>query len=62
MGELAEVKTKETTSSTDDFINSVKNNQKREDSFLLLNLMQKVTGEKPKMWGSSIVGFGKLRY
>ncbi len=62
MGKLAEVKTKETTSSVEDFINGVKDEQKRRDSFLLLKLMQKVSGEKPKMWGASLIGFGKLRY
>ena len=62
MGKLAEIKTKETGSSVEDFINSVKDEQKRKDSFLLLRLMQKVSREKPKMWGSSIIGFGKVRY
>ncbi len=62
MGKLAEVKTKETTSSVEDFINSVKDDQKRKDSFVLLKLMQKVSREKPRMWGSSIIGFGKVRY
>ena len=62
MGKLAEIKTKETASSVEDFINSVQDEQKRKDSFVLLKLMQKATKEKPKMWGSSIIGFGKLRY
>ena len=62
MGKLAEVKKKETTSSVEDFINSVKDEQQCKDSFLLLKLMQKVSKEKPKMWGSSLIGFGKLRH
>ena len=62
MGKLAEVKTKENSSIVTDFINSVKDEQKRKDCFLLLKLMQKVSKEKPKMWGSSLIGFGKLRY
>jgi len=62
MGKLAEIKTKETTSSVEDFINGVKDEQKRNDSFHLLHLMQKVSNEAPKMWGSSLIGFGKLRY
>ena len=59
MGKLAEIKTKETGSSVEDFINAIKHEEKRKDSFLLIQLMHKATKEKPKMWGSSIVGFGK---
>ncbi|MFZ1320349.1 MAG: DUF1801 domain-containing protein [Ignavibacteria bacterium] len=62
MGKLAVVKTMETDSSVEDFINSVKDEQKRKDSFAILKLMQKASKEKPKMWGSSIIGFGKLIY
>ena len=62
MGKLAEIKTKPTTSSVEDFIASVANEQKRMDSFVLLKLMEKVSKEKPKMWGASIIGFGDFRY
>jgi hypothetical protein len=62
MGKLAEIKTKETDLSLGDFINSVKDEVKRKDSFILLKLMQKATKEKSKMWGSSIIGFGNKRY
>jgi hypothetical protein len=62
MGKLAEIKTKETNSSVEDFINSQKDEQKRKDSFLVLKLMEKATKEKPKMWGSSMIGFGNKRY
>jgi hypothetical protein len=62
MGKLAEIKTKETTSSVEDFINSLKDGQKRKDSLALLKLMQKVSKEKPNIWGTSIIGFGKVRY
>ncbi|MEO6347529.1 MAG: DUF1801 domain-containing protein [Aquaticitalea sp.] len=62
MGKLAKVKTIENASSVEDFINDVKEEQKRKDSFLLLKLMQKISKEEPKMWGSSIIGFGKLIY
>ena len=62
MGKLAEIKTKETGSSVEDFINSIKDEDKRKDSFTLLKLMQKATKEKPKMWGSAMVGFGKKIY
>ncbi len=62
MGKLAKVKTTENSASVEDFINSAKDEQKRKDSFLLLKLMQKISKEEPKMWGSSIIGFGKLIY
>jgi hypothetical protein len=62
MGKLAQIKTKETESSVDDFINSVPNEQKRKDSFALIKMMQKATKAPPKMWGSSIIGFGNMRY
>jgi hypothetical protein len=59
---LAVIKTKETSASVEDFINSVKNEVMRKDSFILLKLMQKASKEKPKMWGSSIIGFGNKIY
>ena len=62
MGKVAEIKTKQTESSVDDFISKVENEQKRKDSYALLNLMEKASNEKPKMWGSSIIGFGSKRY
>ena len=62
MGKPAEIKTKETTASVEDFINSVKDEHQRKDSFVLVNLMQKLSKEKPKMWGSSMIGFGNKRY
>jgi hypothetical protein len=62
MAKLAVIKTKETDSSVDDFINSVKDEVKRKDSFILLKLMQKASNEKPKMWGSSMIGFGNKIY
>jgi len=62
MGKLTVIKTKETNSSVDDFINSVKDEGQRKDSSTLLKLMQKAAKEKPKMWGSSMIGFGNKRY
>lgn len=59
---LVEIKTKQTTASVDDYINSVKDEQKRKDSFKILEMMKKATGERPKMWGGSIIGFGIKRY
>ena len=62
MGKVAEIKTKETEESVDAFLNSIPDEQKRKDSFVLVKMMEKATREKAKMWGSSIVGFGNLRY
>ena len=62
MGKLAVIKTKETAASVEDFINAVTDEQKRKDSFVILEMMKKATGEEPKMWGSSVVGFGNKRY
>lgn len=59
---LAEIKTKQTLESVEDFINSVKEEQKRKDSFMLLEMMKKASGEDAKMWGGSIIGFGNKRY
>ncbi|MEX0968582.1 MAG: DUF1801 domain-containing protein [Bacteroidia bacterium] len=57
-----EIKTKQNSASVDDFIHAIKDEQKRKDSFTILNLMKKASGEEPKMWGASLIGFGKKRY
>ena len=62
MGKLAQIKTKETNASVNDFINAFPDVQKRKDSFTLIQMMQKATKEEPKIWGSSIIGFGNVRY
>jgi hypothetical protein len=62
MGKLAVIKTKQTTSSVEDFIERIPDEQKREDSHVILKMMQKATKEEPRMWGSSMIGFGILRY
>src|SRR5688572_17348095 len=62
MAKLAQIKTKETEASVEDFINTVKEEEKRKDCFTLIKLMQKASKDKPKMWGSSIIGFGNLIY
>lgn len=56
---MAKNKTQETDANVTDFIASFANTeQKKKDSFELINLMQSVTGFEPKMWGPSIIGFG----
>ena len=59
---LAVIKTKPTAASVEDFINTVKNEQKRKDSFVLLEMMKKASGEEPILWSNSIIGFGIKRY
>ncbi len=59
---MAELKTKLNKSSVTKFLNGIKDETKRKDAFAILKMMQKVTKEKPKMWGSSIVGFGSYHY
>ena len=59
---MAKPKTVQTDASVDQFIESIPDELKREDGRAITKLMAKVTGEKPKMWGPSIVGFGKLHY
>ena len=62
MGKLAEIKTKETSVDVNTFIDSIPDEQKRKDSYIILKMMEKVAKEKAKMWGTSIIGFGNLRY
>ena len=59
---MAENKTKPTQVSVTAFINALPDETKRSDAKTLVKLMQKATGEKPKMWGPSIVGFGSCHY
>ena len=62
MGKLAEIKTKPTSLSVDSFIESIPDEQKRKDSRIVLKMMEKAMKQKPKMWGSSMIGFGDVRY
>ena len=59
---MAELKTKLTELSVESFLEQVADEQVREDCFSIVKLMKKVTGTKPKMWGSAIVGFGQYHY
>ena len=61
---MAELKTKLNDASVSDFLNNIKDKEKRVDSFEILKLMQQVTKQEPKMWGTSIIGFGNthLKY
>src|SRR2546421_3352172 len=59
---MAENKTKPTKISVAEFIDAINDQTKRADAKTLVKLMQSATGEKPKMWGPSIIGFGSLHY
>jgi len=56
---MADAKTKENDGSVEAFLSRVEPESKRQDSFDLMQIMEEVTGEEPRMWGDSIVGFGK---
>ena len=62
MAKTTEPKTKVSSASVTDFLNSIDNEQKRKDAFEILNIMKQLTKEEPKMWGLSIVGFGSYHY
>lgn len=59
---MAELKTKVNDASVEGFLSTIEDEKKRQDSFTLLELMKRATGTEPKMWGSSIVGFGQYHY
>ncbi len=58
----AEIQTRQTDASVEDFLNSVENEERRNDGFRLLEMYKRVTGEEPKMWGPAIIGFGNRKY
>jgi len=59
---MAELKTKVTTASAVDFIKKVPDEGKRKDGLELLKIFKDLTGEKPKVWGTSMIGFGQFHY
>ncbi len=59
---MAELKTKASDASVSAFLQSVDGEQKRRDARDILALMKEVTGKRPRMWGTSIVGFGSYHY
>jgi hypothetical protein len=59
---MAENKTKATAQSVSAFLDEKCDAARRADCDTILKMMQKATGEKPKMWGSSIIGFGSYHY
>lgn len=59
---MAKNKTGFTNESVTDFIENVENEQKRKDSYALIQLMEEISGEPARMWGPSIIGFGNYHY
>jgi hypothetical protein len=59
---MAELKTKKTNASVEEFLNSIEDETKKADSFTLLSLFKKVTKQEARMWGTSIIGFGEYHY
>lgn len=59
---MAELKTKVNDGDVDVFLDSIEDQRKRGDCFRLSKIFYEVTGELPKMWGDSIVGFGTYHY
>lgn len=59
---MSDLKTKVTDQNPQDFLDSIEPETKKADSLALLEMFEKITGEKAVMWGSSIVGFGKYHY
>lgn len=57
-----EAKTKPTDTSPADFVAAIEHPVRRADGEALLALMNEITGEAPRMWGGSIVGYGQYAY
>ena len=59
---MAELKTQPNDQRVEDFLNSVADDTKLQDSFTILELLKQETGLEPVMWGDSIIGFGTYHY
>ncbi len=59
---MAELKTRKNEASVEAFLAAIEPEQKQADSRAIVELMKKITGEEPAMWGTSIVGCGSYRY
>ena len=59
---MAENKTKPTTASVTAFVKAIDDPQKRADARKVAAMMRRATGKRPRMWGSSIVGYGNYHY
>jgi hypothetical protein len=59
---MAELKTKASNASVVEFLNSIEHETRRKDGFQLLEMMQRISGFEPRMWGGTMVGFGDYHY
>ena len=59
---MAELKTKVNNASVDKFLQGIGDEKKRQDCHQILKIMKKATKADPKMWGTSIIGFGDYHY
>lgn len=59
---MAEIKTQVTRASVDKFLQQIRDERQREDCYAIRKMMKKVTKADPKMWGTSIIGFGDYHY
>jgi hypothetical protein len=59
---MSDMKTKANNQSVEAYLHSIEPQKKREDSFAIVALMQEISGEPPRMWGDSIIGFGSYHY
>lgn len=59
---MAENKMQETTENVMDFVEKIEDGNKRQDTYRLIQLFNEETGSAPKMWGTTIIGFGRYHY
>ena len=59
---MADLKTKPTGEDVDQFLNGISEEKRRQDCFTLLEMMRQITGIEPKLWASTMVGFGDHHY
>lgn len=59
---MVDLKTKMNDKDPMEFLSSIDNKKRKEDSLKLMRIMEETTKEKPKMWGPSIIGFGVMEY
>jgi hypothetical protein len=59
---MSELKTKPTLAKPTDFIATVSNETRKADAFKLLEIMTRLSGCEPKMWGDTLIGYGEYHY
>ena len=59
---MTQNKTQKSNDNVDLFLSSIADDQKRKDSYTLLDMMGEITNAEPHLWGTSIVGFGDYHY